>query len=196
MRRVVLASASTTRREVLNKAGLDVEVVVSGVDEDAVTAGSVRELVQELAVRKARAVAAETADALVIGCDSLLEFQGRPLGKPKSDAEAVAWWRERRGKGGVLLTGHCVIDTATGREVAAVGETGVRFGSPTDAEIAAYVASGEPKAVAGAFTIDGIGGWFVTGLDGDANNVLGISVVLLGGLLRELGVAPETLWGS
>ncbi|MDX6744386.1 nucleoside triphosphate pyrophosphatase [Actinocorallia sp. A-T 12471] len=195
MRRVVLGSASGTRREILRKAGLEVEVVVSGVDEESVRADSVRELVEVLAVSKARAVAKECGDAVVIGCDSLLEFDGRPLGKPKSAEEAAAWWRERRGRSGVLYTGHCVIDGSTGREATAVGETVVRFGDPTDEEIRAYVASGEPSAVAGAFTIDGIGGWFVAGIDGDANNVLGLSVVLLRDMLRELDIDPVGLWG-
>ncbi|ROO88541.1 septum formation protein [Actinocorallia herbida] len=194
MRRVVLGSASKTRRGILERAGVGVEVFVSGVDEDGVEAGSVAELVEVLAVSKARAVVKEVGDAVVIGCDSLLEFEGRGLGKPKSDEEAVGWWLERRGKSGVLRTGHCVIDGATGREATAVGSTVVRFAEPTEAEIRAYVASGEPSAVAGAFTIDGIGAWFVEGMDGDSNNVLGLSVVLLGGLLRELGIDHTELW--
>lgn len=196
VRRVVLGSASKTRREILGKAGVEVEVVVSGVDEEAVEAGSVRELVEVLAVSKARAVAAGAGEALVIGCDSLLEFEGKGLGKPGSDEEAVGWWLERRGKSGTLFTGHCLVDTASGREVVRVGETLVRFGEPSEAEIRAYVATGEPAHVAGAFTIDGVGGWFVEGIDGDANNVLGLSVALLREMLAELGIAPQELWRS
>ena len=195
MRRFVLGSGSATRLEVLRRAGVEPEVVVSGVDEEAVEAGSVRELVAALAVGKARAVAERVAgEALVLGCDSLLEFGGRGLGKPRDAEQVVEWWRERRGGSGVLLTGHCLIDTATGREVSAVGETAVRFGTPSDAEIRAYAASGEPSWVAGAFTIDGRGGWFVEGVEGDAGNVLGLSLPLLRGLLAELDVTVEELW--
>ncbi|WP_106403561.1 Maf family protein [Actinocorallia populi] len=195
MRRVVLGSASESRLAVLRAAGVEPEVVVSGVDEDAVEAGSVRELVEALAVGKARAVAERVAgEALVIGCDSLLEFEGRGLGKPESAEQAVEWWERRRGRSGTLHTGHCVIDTGSGRQVSAVGETSVRFGNPTDAEVRAYAASGEPLWAAGGFTIDGKGGWFMDGIEGDAGNVLGLSLPVLRKLLGELGISPNELW--
>jgi septum formation protein len=194
VRRVVLGSASQTRFEVLRSAGVEAEVVVSGVDEDAVEAGSVRELVEALAVGKARAVAERVGEALVIGCDSLLEFEGRGLGKPESVEQVVEWWSERRGKSGVLYSGHCLIDTGSGREVSAVGETVVRFGNPSEEEIRDYAASGEPLWAAGGFTIDGKGGWFVNGIEGDAGNVLGLSLPLLREMLSDLGVSPSELW--
>jgi septum formation protein len=168
--------------------------VVSGVDESAFSAGPPGELAGMLAHAKAAAVASELEDGLVIGCDSLLDLDGRALGKPGSAAEATERWREMSGRTGTLVTGHCVIDAATGRQAAAVAATQVRFGSPSEAEIAAYVASGEPLAVAGAFTLDGRGGWFVDGIDGDHGNVLGISLPLLRHLLAELGVSVTDLW--
>ncbi|MEO3784399.1 Maf family nucleotide pyrophosphatase [Actinocorallia sp. B10E7] len=194
VRRVVLASASKTRLEVLRAAGVEAEAVASGVDEEAVEAESVRELVEALAIGKAQAVAERVGEALVIGCDSLLELEGRGLGKPESADQVVRWWRERRGRRGTLYTGHCLIDTGSGRRVSAVGETAVRFGSPSDAEIRAYAASEEPLWAAGAFTIDGKGGWFVERIEGDAGNVLGLSLPLLRELLGELGISPSELW--
>jgi septum formation protein len=191
---IVLASGSPARLAVLRAAGLDPEVVVSGVDENAFTAGTPAELAGLLARAKAAAVAAGRADGLVIGCDSLLDLDGRALGKPASAAEAAARWREMSGRTGTLVTGHCVIDAATGRQAAAVAATRVRFGTPSGEEIAAYVASGEPLAVAGAFTLDGRGGWFVDGIDGDYGTVLGVSLPLLRRLLADLGVSLTSLW--
>jgi septum formation protein len=191
---IVLASASPARLAVLRSAGLDPEVVVSGVDEHAFTAATPAELAGLLARAKAAAVAAGRADGLVIGCDSLLDLDGRPLGKPASAAEAVARWHEMSGRTGTLVTGHCVINAATGQQAAAVAATTVRFGAPSQQEIAAYVASGEPLAVAGAFTLDGRGGWFVDGIDGDYGTVLGVSLPLLRRLLGDLGVSVTSLW--
>lgn len=194
MRKIVLASASTARLRILRRAGLDPEVVVSGVDEDAITADSVPSLVVELARAKASAVAATAERALVVGCDSLLEFGGRPFGKPRSAEEAAGWWRARRGKTGTLHTGHCVVDTVTGAAVTAAASTDVRFGSPTDDEIAAYIGTGEPLQVAGAFTLEGRGAWFVEGIDGDAGNVMGLSLPVLHRLLRSVGVPLTEVW--
>jgi len=191
---IVLASASPARLTVLRTAGLEPKVVVSGVDESAFSADKPGELAGLLAQAKATAVAAGLETGLVIGCDSLLDLDGRALGKPGSAAEAVERWREMSGRTGTLVTGHCVINAATGQRAAAVAATRVRFGSPTEAEIAAYVASGEPLAVAGAFTLDGRGGWFVDGIDGDHGNVLGISLPLLRRLLAELGFGVTELW--
>ncbi|MCS0634577.1 Maf family nucleotide pyrophosphatase [Streptomyces sp. LP05-1] len=195
-RRLVLASASPARLGLLRQAGLAPEVLVSGVDEDAVTAPGPAELALALAEAKAATVAAlpQVAGALVIGCDSVLELDGQALGKPADAEEATARWKAMRGRSGVLRTGHCVHDTAAGRRVSATASTLVRFGEPTDAEIAAYVASGEPLHVAGAFTLDGRSAPFVDGIDGDPGNVIGLSLPLLRRLLGELDVRITDLW--
>jgi septum formation protein len=191
---LVLASASSARLALLRSAGLDPKVIVSGIDESAFRADTPAALVALLAQAKADAVAAGLDRGLVIGCDSMLDLDGRALGKPRSAEEATALWREMSGRTGTLLTGHCLIDAASRRRAAAVAATSVRFGTPSDDEIAAYVTSGEPLRVAGAFTITGRGGWFVDGIDGDHGNVAGISLPLLRDLLAELGVAVTTLW--
>jgi septum formation protein len=191
---IILASASPARLAVLRAAGLEPKVMVSGVDESAFAAGTPAELAGLLAQAKAAAVASGLEDGLVIGCDSLLDLDGRALGKPASAAEAADRWRQMAGRTGTLVTGHCVIDVATGRRAAAVAATRVRFGTPSEQEIAAYVASGEPLAVAGAFTLDGRGGWFVEGIEGDHGTVLGISLPLLRRLLAELGISVTDLW--
>ena len=192
--RVVLASASPARLAVLRAAGISPEVIVSGVDEHAFTAPATGELTQVLAAAKAGAVAAGLADGLVIGCDSMLDLDGQAYGKPASPAEAEACWHQMAGRTGTLFTGHCLIDVAAGRQVTATAATTVRFGTPTDAEISAYVATGEPLRMAGAFTIEGLGGWFVDSIDGDHNTVIGISVPLLRGLFLKLGVTIPELW--
>ncbi|MFJ6944580.1 nucleoside triphosphate pyrophosphatase [Streptomyces wuyuanensis] len=195
-RRVVLASASPARLGLLRDAGLAPEVVVSGVDEDALTAPAPGTLALVLAEAKADAVAArpEAAGALVIGCDSVLELDGEALGKPADEEEATARWKSMRGRAGILQTGHCVIDTATGRRASATASTTVRFGEPTDAEIAAYVASGEPLHVAGAFTLDGRSAPFVDAIEGSHGNVIGLSLPLLRRLLADLGIGITDLW--
>ncbi|MFE6749195.1 nucleoside triphosphate pyrophosphatase [Kitasatospora purpeofusca] len=194
-RSLVLASASPARLGLLRQAGLDPRVVVSGVDEDAITAATPAELALVLAEAKAEAVAATlTEGELVIGCDSVLELDGQALGKPADEAEALARWQAMRGRAGVLRTGHCVIDTATGRRASATASTTVRFGTPDDAEVAAYIATGEPLHVAGAFTLDGRSAPFVEGIDGDPGNVIGLSLPLLRGLLDQLGVRITDLW--
>jgi septum formation protein len=181
---------------VLRAAGLDPQVIVSGVDEDAYTADTTAELVGVLASAKATAVANSLDDGVVIGCDSMLDLDGRAYGKPAGPAEAIARWRDMAGRSGTLFTGHCVIDAATGRSVAAVAATTVRFCTPSGEEIAAYVGTGEPLNMAGAFTIEGLGGWFVESIDGDHNNVIGISLPLLRRLLAGLGVTIPALWSQ
>jgi septum formation protein len=195
-RPLVLASASPARLRLLRDAGFDPVVQVSGVDENDPGTDDPWALVQMLADRKAAAVASrcKTQDALIVGCDSMLMLDGVALGKPADADEAVERWRRMRGRSGVLLTGHCLVDTASARSASAVADTVVRFGTPTDEEITAYVDSGEPLGVAGAFTIDGRSAVFVDGIDGDPSNVVGLSLPLLRRLLAELGVAVTSLW--
>ncbi|WP_299532684.1 nucleoside triphosphate pyrophosphatase [uncultured Streptomyces sp.] len=195
-RRLVLASASPARLGLLRQAGFAPEVIVSGVDEDALSAPSPGELALVLARAKAAAVAGrpEAAGALVVGCDSVLDLDGEALGKPADAEEATARWKAMRGRAGVLRTGHSVVDTATGRTASATASTVVRFGTPTDEEVAAYVASGEPLHVAGAFTLDGRSAPFVESIEGDHSNVIGLSLPLLRRLLGELDVSVTELW--
>ena len=193
---VVLASASPARLAVLRAAGIDPEVVVSGVDESRYSAESTAELTGVLAEAKATTVASGLSSGIVIGCDSMLDLDGRAYGKPADIAEAEARWREMSGKSGTLYTGHCVIDASNEKRVAAVAATTVRFGRPTDAEISAYVATREPLSMAGAFTIEGLGGWFIDSIDGDHNNVIGISLPLLRGMFADLGVSIPALWAA
>jgi septum formation protein len=195
-RRLVLASKSPARLGLLRQAGFAPEVIVSGFDEDKVTAPTPAELALALAEAKASVVAArpEAMGALVIGCDSVLELDGRALGKPADAEEATARWKSMRGRAGVLQTGHCVRDTTAGTYASATASTVVRFGEPSDEEIAAYVASGEPLHVAGAFTLDGRSAPFIDGIEGDHGNVIGLSLPMLRRLLAELGVGVTQLW--
>ena len=218
MTTLLLASASPARLTTLRHAGLDPLVRVSGVDEDAVLAAlpplTPADQVLALAKAKAEAVAADLAadrarvpDAappadLVLGCDSLLELDGETHGKPADAAEAVARWRRMRGRTGMLHTGHWLVDLrapAAGGTAGATGATSsteVSFADLSDAEITAYVATGEPLAVAGAFTVDGLGGPFVTGIVGDHHGVVGVSLPVLRRLLRAVGLTVPDLWAA
>ena len=197
----MLASASPARLRTLRSAGIEPDVVVSGVDESIVDAATPQELCVTLARLKAEAVVARLRDgaagrAVVLGCDSVLEFDGEVLGKPDDADDAARRWRRMRGASGVLHTGHCVIDADTGKRAEATASTIVHFGNISDEEIAAYVRTGEPLRVAGAFTIDGLGGWFVEAIEGDAGTVIGLSLPLLRRLLVELGTSPTALWAD
>lgn len=193
--RFVLASKSPARLKTLRNAGIEPEVIVSGVYEDDVTAESPGELARLLATLKARAVVANLSDhATVLGCDSVLEFEGQPYGKPETPDVARERWKMMRGKSGVLHTGHCLIDTSGKQELRELSSTKVQFADLTDEEIDAYVATGEPLVVAGAFTVDGLGGPFVTAIEGDYHNVVGLSLPLLRRMLAEVGISWPALW--
>jgi septum formation protein len=194
MPRLILASASPARLKTLRQAGLDPEVKVSGVDESTVAPTGPADYTLKLAQMKAVAVAANEPRALVIGCDSVLALDGEILGKPASEADAIARWQKMRGRHGVLHTGHCVIDTHREVWLGRSAATQVRFAHVTDEEIEAYVATGEPAAVAGAFTLDGLGGPFVSGVTGDPHNVIGISLPLLRLMFDELGFVWTDFW--
>lgn len=196
----VLASASPARLATLRSAGLDPLVVVSGVDESVLDGLPPAELAPGLAELKCAAVAdgAEQhglpAGALVLGCDSVLELDGEALGKPVDAEDAVRRWHAMRGRSGVLHSGHCLRDTATGRTELRGAATTVHFADVDDAEVAAYVATGEPLHVAGAFTVDGLGGAFVTGIEGDYHTVVGVSLPLLRTMVRALDHSWTGLW--
>ena len=196
-RRLVLASASPARLALLRQAGLAPEVVVSEVDETTVTVPRVAERVSLLAAAKAAAVAGREDDALVIGADSLLEFRGRPMGKPADAHEARERWRRMSGRSGTLHTGQALFDvrggTVESRDVV-VTSTVVHFASPTPEEIEAYLATGEPLAVAGAFTLDGLGAPFVRRVEGDPASVVGLSLAALREQLRRRGLTITDLW--
>ena len=193
--RFVLASASPARLQTLRGAGVEPEVIVSGVDEDDITAETPGELARLLATLKARAVVASLDDhATVLGCDSVLEFDGVAYGKPGTPEVARERLRSMRGRSGVLHTGHCLIDTNSKQELRELASTTVHFAELTDEEIDAYVATGEPLVVAGSFTVDGLGGPFVSVIEGDYHNVVGLSLPLLRRMLIEVGIPWPALW--
>lgn len=189
---LVLASASPARLATLRRAGIDPEVIVSGVDESGIAADSPAGLVAELATLKCRAVAESRPDRLVLGCDSVLEFDGQVFGKPRDPEVARERWQAIRGKAGVLHTGHCLrLGTD---EVVRVASTEVHFAHLADEEIEAYLATGEPLEVAGGFTIDGYGGAFITRIEGDHHNVIGLSLPIVRDMAHELGIVWADLW--
>jgi septum formation protein len=209
MTRVVLGSASSGRLRILRSAGIDPVVVVSGVDEDAIVAhlGTEAEpgdVVSALAQAKADAVHQVldrdvATDCVVIGCDSMLYVDGRLSGKPGTPEQAARQWDSMAGRDGLLYTGHCVIRVLHGAAVhtatrAAV--TRVRFANPSRTDLAAYLATGEPLQVAGAFTLDGLGGWFVDGIDGDPSNVVGLGLAVTHRLFNDVGLAIGDLWAA
>jgi septum formation protein len=202
---LVLASQSPARLQVLRGAGIEPVQYVSGVDEDALAATlagtTPEELVAGLAEAKARTVAAAVApdhpDSVIVGCDSMLAHEGLLVGKPGSPERARERWVLMGGGAGVLLTGHAVLriqNGALGALASGTSQTTIRFGTPSPAEIDAYIATGEPMDVAGGFTLDGYGGWFVDGVEGDPSSVIGISLPLTRRLLVEVGVSVVDLW--
>jgi septum formation protein len=209
MTRLVLGSASAGRRRVLLQAGVEPLVVVSGVDEDAVVAAlgpdaSPGDVVRSLAEAKADQVAttldaATAANCVVIGCDSMLFIDGRLIGKPPSVDAARRQWRAMGGRSGQLFTGHCLLRLTGGETTHRVSKpslTTVHFADPTDADLGAYLDSGEPLAVAGSFTLDGLGGWFVDRIEGDPSNVIGLSLPLTRALLQRVGVSVAEVWAA
>jgi septum formation protein len=196
-RRVVLASASPARLSLLRQAGLAPEVVISNLDESLVDAPRVAEKVALLAAAKAKAVAEQQTDALVIGADSLLEFRGEAFGKPADIRDARDRWQRMAGHSGVLHTGQALFDVQDGAVVSrdvAVVSTVVHFAALTTQELEAYLATGEPLAVAGAFTLDGLGAPFVRRVEGDPAAVVGLSLSTLRIQLGKRGVALTNLW--
>ena len=208
MTRLVLASTSPARLSLLRAGGIEPITISPGVDEDAVAAraesmgliGSSQDLVLLLARAKAEAVVAhpDAQNAIIIGCDSALEFGGKTLGKPHDPEVASARWRELRGNTGTLHSGHWLIDNRTGETMPpATGKTSstiVHFADISDAEIDAYVATGEPLEVAGAFTVDSLGGAFISRIEGDTHTVIGLSLPTLRDLSRVLGVEYTSFW--
>jgi septum formation protein len=205
----VLGSASPGRLKVLRQAGVDPLVVVSGVDEDAVIAAlgsntSPGDVVRILAQAKADQVASIldriiAADCVVIGCDSMLYIDGRLVGKPASADAARNQWRTMGGRSGQLYTGHCLLRLLDGNASQRASEsaaTTVHFATPAAVDLEAYIDSGEPLAVAGGFTLDGLGGWFVDRIEGDPSNVIGLSLPLTCALLQRVGLSVAELWAT
>jgi septum formation protein len=205
--RLVLASSSPARLTLLGAAGIVPEVIVPTVDEAVLTDGlkstnpnvSTEQLVEFLAKAKAESAVSDprTFGALILGGDSALEFQGATLGKPHEPEVAIARWKQLRGNSGTLYSGHCLIDNTDPKNpkmVSRVSSTKVFFSELSDEEISAYVATGEPLKVAGAFTIDGIGGAFLDRIEGDAHTVVGLSLRVLRDLTKQLDVEYTSLW--
>ena len=189
---LVLASGSASRRRILESAGIRFEVVVSDVEESWDAADPPEVVVAALAEAKADAVAERRPDAAVLGCDSLFVLDGAALGKPHTPRVALDRWRAMAGRPGTLMTGHVLV--AGGVRHTEVVATTVRIGRPSEKELAAYVRSGEPLEVAGAFTLEGRSAAFIDGVDGDAANVQGLSVAALRRLLGAAGYGIDEYW--
>lgn len=192
----VLASASPARRRLLEIAGIPAQIQVSDFDESQIQLSDPAQLVQELALRKAETVAEHHHDALVLGCDSVLSVAGEIHGKPQDATEAIARWKIMRGNSGTLYTGHALIDTHQSQTLVRCGITQVYFANVSDAEIEAYVDTGEPLKCAGCFALEGKGGLFVEKLEGCHTNVIGLSLPLLRQMLTELGYLATDYWSS
>lgn len=196
-RRIILASASPSRKRLLESVGITPEILVSGVHEEDPDLLSLKpsEMVIALAIMKAHTVRNTHnvgTNALVIGCDSTFEFEGQNLGKPLTREAAIARARAMRGKSGYLHTGHCVIDTEQDIEVSDISTSKVTFVEMTDREITDYVDSGEPLNVAGGFTLDGLSAPFISHIDGDPSGIIGLSLPTLRKIMINLGLE----WGD
>ena len=195
MTKLLLASTSPARKRLLTDAGIVFETRSPGVDEDALVDQQKPATIQDMTLLLARAKAeAVSFDGLILGCDSALLFDGEMLGKPHHPEVAIARWQKMRGNTGVLASGHWLIDGETGAATGKVTQTSVSFANLSDEQIHKYVATGEPLQVAGAFTIDGIGGAFVERIEGDYHTVVGLSLVALRELVTELGHDYQSLW--
>ena len=188
MRKIILASSSKWRKEILTKTGLPFEIVESGFEEDMTLSLAPKKLVTLFAREKARAVAKHYPDAIVIGADTVLVFEGKILGKPKTKAEATATLKRWSGKRGVALTGLAIIDVKRKREVIRTVETKIFFRDLSGSEIAAYVQTGEPLTAAGSFTITSKGAAFVRRIEGDFYNIAGLPLADLMEELKAFGI--------
>lgn len=191
---IVLASASPARRRLLQSAGIEPIVRVSNFDESAIQLSDPKQLVQTLAECKAQAVAAEFAEGLILGCDSVLFINGEIYGKPASENEAIARWHKMSGQVGDLYTGHALIDRYQNQTLVRCQVTRVYFACLSDRAIQAYVATGEPLNCAGCFALEGRGGLFVEKIEGCHSNVIGLSLPLLRQMLSQLGYDVTDLW--
>ena len=192
-RNVILASASPSRKRLLDSVNVPCHVLVSGVDEELpeITSLSPSEMVLALAIMKAHTVKNEFEcgdSALIIGCDSTFEVNGESLGKPGTRENAIARAKLLSGKSGLLHTGHCVIDTAQGIEVTDISTSRVHFAQMSDEEIENYVDSGEPLQVAGGFTLDGLSAPFISHIEGDPSGIIGLSLPTLRKIILNLGL--------
>lgn len=195
MPRIVLASASVSRRRLLESAGLKPTIMVSHVNEetDFFNAMKPADMVIALAITKAHTIREHiNFPAIIIGCDSTFEFDSQSLGKPATPEIAIERASRVRGNSGLLHTGHCIIDTTKDKEISSIVTTKVTFDNMTDAEIADYVATGEPLQVAGGFTLDGFSSPFIPSIEGDYTNVVGISMPFVRKAFEQLGYSwPE-----
>ncbi|MEM7796461.1 MAG: nucleoside triphosphate pyrophosphatase [Cyanobacteria bacterium P01_C01_bin.118] len=190
----VLASASSARRKLLLNAGIQPFVSPSKFDEDQVTLEDPKALVKALSLGKAEVVAPLFPNAVVLGCDSILVFDGTIYGKPETPEAAIKRWWNMRGKVAEIFTGHTLIAPKATKTLTRCQVTRVHFGWVSDREIEDYVATGEPMQCAGAFTIDGKGGFFVEKLEGCHTNVIGLSMPMLRTMLGELGYRITDFW--
>lgn len=192
---IVLASQSPSRASILRSAGVEPVLCPADIDERALEAefsGSPAELVSELAAAKARVVAPQYPDAVVIGGDSMLLLDGQLQGKPLTPERTIERWRAQAGKQAVLLTGHCII--IDGQEYRETSETVVHFAAASEEDIAAYAATGEPLQCAGAFTLEAIGGWFIDRIEGDPSSVIGLSLPVVRRALYAAGKQVSDFW--
>lgn len=190
--KLVLASASPSRKKILESAGITPVIAPADVDEDAIIAeyGATPAVVEKLARAKAEAVS--FPGDVVVGCDSMLLLDGQLQGKPHTVENTIARWKQQRGKSAELLTGHYII--APGGTYSGTARTVVNFGDPCDADIEAYARSGEPLKCAGAFTLEAMGGWFIDSIEGDPSSVIGLSLPLLRRALYSFGLSVSEFW--